>query len=211
MEIIREAMDESGLPYVESDGEAAFYGPKIDFIIESVVGNEYAISTNQLDFLASERFNLGYAAEDDSMQPVYVIHRAPLGSHERFTAFLIEHYAGAFPTWLAPEQVRVLSVAERHAPRVLEIRDKLFQADIFTATGGLRVEADVSNERLPKKIRDAQLQKVPYILVVGDTEVESGAVSVRLRSGDSLGVISVDALLERLRGEIRTRRDTPKA
>ena len=120
MDIVRQAMEESGLPYEESEGDAAFYGPKIDFVIESVVGNEYAISTNQLDFLATERFNLSYVGEDGADHPVYVIHRAPLGSHERFVAFLLEHYGGNFPTWLAPVQVMIVPIADRHAEYALD-------------------------------------------------------------------------------------------
>lgn len=211
MAIVRQAMDESGLPYEEQAGEAAFYGPKIDFIIESVVGNEYAISTNQLDFLATERFELTYVAEDGTDQPVYVLHRAPLGSHERFVAFLIEHYAGNFPTWLSPVQVMVVPIADRHADYAIAVREKLFTAPVPTATGGLRVEVDLSSERMQKKIRNAQLKKIPYMLVVGDAEAESGEVSVRLRSGADLGKLSLDTLLERLRLEVATRRDQPAA
>lgn len=207
MNIVRAAMEESGLPYEESEGDAAFYGPKIDFIIESVVGTEYAISTNQLDFLATERFNLSYVGEDGAMHPVYVIHRAPLGSHERFTAFLIEHFAGRFPTWLAPTQVRILPVTEAHIEYAMKVHQNLFGADIDTGTGGLRVDVDSSAERLQKKIRSAQLAQIPYIIVVGDREVEEGAVNVRLRDGRQLGAMALDSLLERLRAEIRTRKD----
>ncbi len=209
MAIVRQAMDESGLPYEEQAGEAAFYGPKIDFIIESVVGNEYAISTNQLDFLATERFDLTYVAEDGGEQPVYVLHRAPLGSHERFVAFLIEHYAGNFPTWLSPVQVMVVPIADRHADYAMTVRDKLFRTPVDTATGGLRVEVDISAERMQKKIRNAQLKKIPYMLVVGDAEAETGEVSVRLRSGADLGKMNLDTLLERLKLEVSTRRDQP--
>ena len=113
--IIRQAMTESGYPFVEAEGEAAFYGPKIDFMIKSAIGTEYTISTNQLDFLATHTFDLNYIGEDGQEQPVYVIHRAPLGTHERFTAFLIEHYAGAFPTWLAPIQARVIPISDKVA------------------------------------------------------------------------------------------------
>ncbi|HWM93615.1 MAG TPA: threonine--tRNA ligase [Thermoanaerobaculia bacterium] len=207
MEIVRQAMEESGLPYEESPGDAAFYGPKIDFIIESVVGNEYAISTNQLDFLATERFGLRYIGEDGAEHPVYVIHRAPLGSHERFAAFLLEHYAGSFPTWLAPVQAMVVPISDRHAEYALEVRDRVFGAEVPTATGGARVEVDLSSERMQKKIRNAQVKKIPYMLVVGDAERDSGEVAVRLRSGADLGRMSVEGFLERLRQEVRTRRD----
>mgnify|MGYP002382098596 FL=1 len=205
MAIVRQAMDESGLPYEEREGEAAFYGPKIDFIIESVVGNEYAISTNQLDFLATERFNLRYVGEDGGEHPLYVIHRAPLGSHERFVAFLIEHYAGAFPTWLAPVQVVIIPIADRHNEYARKVHDTLFAADVPTGTGGLRVEVDDSSDRMQKKVRAAQIRKIPYVLVVGDAEAASGEVAVRLRSGTDLGKMSVESFLGRITGEVKTR------
>jgi threonyl-tRNA synthetase len=208
MKIVREAMEESGLPFEESPGDAAFYGPKIDFIIESVVGNEYAISTNQLDFLATERFDLRYIGEDGADHPVYVIHRAPLGSHERFVAFLLEHYAGAFPTWLAPVQAMIVPISDRHVDYALEVKAKIFGADVPTATGGARVEVDLSSERMQKKIRNAQVKKIPYMLVVGDAERDAGEVAVRHRSGTDLGKMTVDAFLERLRQEVKSRRDS---
>lgn len=208
MKIVREAMEESGLPYEESPGDAAFYGPKIDFIIESVVGNEYAISTNQLDFLATERFDLRYIGEDGAEHPVYVIHRAPLGSHERFVAFLLEHYAGAFPTWLAPVQAMIVPISDRHVEYALEVKAKIFGADVPTATGGARVEVDLSSERMQKKIRNAQVKKIPYMLVVGDAERDAGEVAVRHRSGTDLGKMTVEAFLERVRQEVRDRKDS---
>jgi threonyl-tRNA synthetase len=207
VDIIREAMNESGLPYIEVPGEAAFYGPKIDFMIKSVIGVEYAISTNQLDFLATSRFNLTYTGEDGGDHDIYVIHRAPLGSHERFTAFLIEHYAGAFPTWLAPVQVKIIPIADRHNDYARTVMDMLFKADVPTATGGLRLEIDESAERMQKKIRDAQLEKAPYALVIGDKEVEQGLVAVRKRNGKDLGAMTPEAFLERVRLEVKNRRD----
>ena len=208
--IIREAMVESGYPFVEREGEAAFYGPKVDFMIKSVVGTEYAISTNQLDFLATERFGLTYRGADDQEHPVYVIHRAPLGSHERFTAFLIEHYAGAFPTWLAPVQVRVIPIADRHEAYAEEVRRALFEADVPTGTGGLRVDVDLGSERMQKKVRNAQLEKIPYMLVLGDREQEQRQVAVRLRSGTDLGDMPLDQLIARLRREVEQRADLPE-
>ncbi len=124
LDIIKEAMKESGYPYVEGKGEAAFYGPKIDFMIKSAIGTEYTISTNQLDFLATQTFDLTYIGEDGAEHPVYVIHRAPLGTHERFTAFLIEHYAGAFPTWLAPIQARVIPISDKAADYAQKVRGR---------------------------------------------------------------------------------------
>jgi len=207
LSIIVEAMRDSGLPYREAKGEAAFYGPKVDFMIESAVGNEFAISTNQLDFLATETFDLTYTAEDGSQQPIYVIHRAPLGSHERFVAFLIEHYGGAFPTWLSPIQIRLIPISDRHVEYARKVHDQLFDADVLTGTGGLRVDLDDSSERMQKKIRAAQLERVPYMLVVGDKEVSEHTVSVRLRDGRDLGAITIDALLQRVRQEVLERED----
>ncbi len=207
LEIIRAAMAETGYNYVEAEGEAAFYGPKIDFMIRSAIGTEYAISTNQLDFLASDRFGLTYVGEDGTQHPVYVIHRAPLGSHERFVAFLIEHYAGAFPTWLAPVQLRVIPIADRHIDYARKVVEHFFSADVATGTGGLRIDMDDSSERMQKKIREGQLEKIPYFLVVGDREEQDGTASVRLRSGRDLGSMPLDAILDRVKHEIAHRRD----
>lgn len=207
IQIIQKAMDESGYPYIEAEGEAAFYGPKIDFMIKSAVGNEYAISTNQLDFLASDRFELNYIGEDGKSYPVYVIHRAPLGSHERFVAFLIEHYAGVFPTWLAPVQAVIIPIADRHSEYVKQVYKMFFNADVPTATGGIRVEIDDARESMQKKIRNAQRRKIPYMLIVGDHEVEDGTVSVRLRSGVDLRALKIDAVIARIKDEIVNRRD----
>src|SRR5262249_37153504 len=160
-----------------------FYGPKIDFMIKSVIGTEYTISTNQLDFLATQTFGLSYIGEDGAEHPVYVIHRAPLGTHERFTAFLIEHYAGAFPTWLTAIQARIVPISDKAADYAHKVKEALFAAAVVNGTAGLRVDIDTTNERMQKKIRDAQLQKIPYMLVVGEREAEQGAVAVRLRSG----------------------------
>ncbi len=205
--IIREAMDESGYRYVEGKGEAAFYGPKIDFMIRSAIGTEYTISTNQLDFLATETFDLKYIGEDGGEHPVYVIHRAPLGTHERFTAFLIEHYAGAFPTWLAPIQARIVPISEKANDYAEKVRQALFDVAVTNGTGGLRVDIDLSSERMQKKIRDAQLQKIPYMLVVGDREAAEGKVAVRLRSGRDLGAMPLDEFIERIKKEAESRQD----
>jgi threonyl-tRNA synthetase len=205
--IIRQAMDESGLKYVEGKGEAAFYGPKIDFMIKSAIGTEYTISTNQLDFLATQTFDLKYIGEDGADHPVYVIHRAPLGTHERFTAFLIEHYAGAFPVWLAPVQARVIPISEKVGDYAQKVLDALFQAPVVNGTAGLRVDIDTSNERMQKKIRDAQLAKIPYMLVVGEREAQEGKVAVRLRSGKDLGAMPLETFIARIKNEAESRRD----
>ncbi|MCD9186505.1 MAG: threonine--tRNA ligase [Pyrinomonadaceae bacterium] len=209
MNIIQEVMDESGYPYIEAEGEAAFYGPKIDFMIRSAVGGEYAISTNQLDFLASERFDLTYTGEDGKDHPVYVIHRAPLGSHERFVAFLIEHYAGSFPTWLAPMQVSIVPIADRHIEYAQKVYEQIFNFPVNNALGGIRVMLDDSRESMQKKIRNAQMKKIPYMLVIGDKEQESGQASVRLRNGTDLKSMPIADILNRLKTEIEERRDIP--
>src|SRR5215469_15517726 len=207
LDVIRQAMDESGLNYVEGKGEAAFYGPKIDFMIKSAIGTEYTISTNQLDFLATETFDLKYIAEDGSEQPVYVIHRAPLGTHERFTAFLIEHFAGAFPVWLAPVQARVIPITDKVNEYAHKVLSTLFEAPVTNGTAGLRVDIDTANERMQKKIRDAQLQKIPYMLVVGEREAAEGKVAVRLRSGKDLGTMPLESFVSRIKGEAESRQD----
>jgi threonyl-tRNA synthetase len=200
-------MKETGYPYVEAEGEAAFYGPKVDFMIKSVIGTEYAISTNQLDFMATKTFDLKYIGEDGAEHPVYVIHRAPLGSHERFTAFLIEHYAGAFPTWLAPVQARIIPISEKLNEYAEKVRRTLFELPVVNGTTGLRVDIDFGNERMQKKIRDAQLQKIPYMLVVGEREAAEGKVAVRLRSGKDLGPMPLEAFASRIRKEAESRQD----
>jgi threonyl-tRNA synthetase len=206
-EIIRAAMKKSGYPFVEAKGEAAFYGPKVDFMIKSVIGTEYAISTNQLDFLATETFGLNYIGEDGREHPLYVIHRAPLGSHERFTAFLIEHYAGAFPTWLAPIQARIIPITDRVADYALGVRDRLTALQVVNGTAGLRVDIDLSAERMQRKIREAQTWKIPYMLVIGDKEAQSDSVAVRLRSGKDLGPMPLETFMNRIRREAESRHD----
>jgi threonyl-tRNA synthetase len=206
-EIIRAAMKESGYRYLEAKGEAAFYGPKVDFMIKSVIGTEYAISTNQLDFLAAETFGLNCIGEDGKEQPVYVIHRAPLGSHERFTAFLIEHYAGTFPVWLAPIQARIIPITDRVAEYARDVQQRLMELPVVNGTAGLRVDIDLSAERMQRKIRDAQTMKIPYMLVIGDREAQSGSIAVRLRSGRDMGAMPLDSFMARIRQEAETRHD----
>jgi threonyl-tRNA synthetase len=206
-EIIRSAMKESGYPYIEAKGEAAFYGPKVDFMIKSVIGTEYAISTNQLDFLATQTFGLSYVGEDGKEHPVYVIHRAPLGSHERFTAFLIEHYAGAFPVWLAPVQARIVPITDRVSEYARKVEKRMLDEPVFNGTAGLRVDTDFSGERMQRKIREAQTRKIPYMLVIGDREAESGTVAVRLRSGKDLGAMPLETMIARIRHEAENRHD----
>lgn len=191
VEIVRSAMKKSGLPFEEVEGEAAFYGPKVDFQIKSVIGTEYSASTNQLDFLATERFKLTYKDSDGKDKPVYVIHRAPLGSHERFIGFLIEHYAGAFPFWLAPVQVKILPINDKVADYVERVRRELESKDI-------RLEVDDRNESIGKKIREAELQKIPYLLIIGDKEKAANTVSVRERGKGDLGAKTLHELASML-------------
>lgn len=180
-------------------GEGAFYGPKIDIFVPDALGREWQLGTVQLDFSLPERFDLEYTAEDGSRQRPVVIHRAMLGTLERFLGVYIEHTAGAFPLWLAPTQAVVIPIADRHVPFGSEVRDRL-------RAGGLRVEVDDSGDRMNAKIRAAQLQKVPYMLVVGDREQAAGTVAVRVRSGEDLGAMTVDAVGSRLRAEVDERR-----
>ncbi len=193
--IIRRAMKRSGLTFVEAEGEAAFYGPKVDFQIKSVIGREESASTNQLDFLAAERFGLTYRDKDGTDKPVYVIHRAPLGSHERFIAFLVEHYAGAFPLWLAPVQVIVIPISDRHAKYAADVRAALRMA-------GIRAEAATSGDTVGKKIRQAELMKTPVMLIVGDKEQKAKTVAVRDRERGDRGAKKLTAVLKELTATI---------
>ncbi len=199
LHIIESAMKKSGLPYKEAEGEAAFYGPKVDFQIKSVIGTEYTISTNQLDFLATERFNLTYKGADGKEHPVYVIHRAPLGSHERFVAFLIEHFAGHFPLWLSPVQVVVTGIAERHTEGVAQLHQQLQEA-------GLRSQADFSNEKITYKVREHSMQKVPVILVVGDKEIENHSATVRRLGSPDQITLPVSQIISLLLEEVKTKK-----
>ena len=199
MNIIEEAMIESGYPFVKAKGEAAFYGPKVDFMIKSVIGTEYAISTNQLDFLATETFDLKYIGEDGAEHPLYVIHRAPLGTHERFIGFLIEHFAGNFPTWLAPEQVRLLPLNDELVPFAQELCAQL-RADNVRAT------VDSHSDKLGAKIRRAETDKVPHMLVLGAKEKESGQVASRSRVNKAMeGTFTFEQWRALLKTEIETR------
>lgn len=193
--IIKSALKKSGLPFVEAKGEAAFYGPKVDFQIKSVIGREETASTNQLDFLAAKRFNLTYVDKDGKNKPVYVIHRSPLGSHERFIAFLIEHFAGVFPLWLAPVQTQVLAISQKTQKYAEMIFSKFKE-------NGVRVELTDSNETLGKRIREAEIQKIPYILVVGEKEMQNQNINVRHYRRGQKGEIKIEKLLEKIQKEI---------
>jgi threonyl-tRNA synthetase len=195
--ITREAMDESGIPYVEDIGGAAHYGPKVDFIIRSATGKEYAASTNQVDLYMPERFSLTYRGASGADEPVVVIHRAPLGSHERFVAYLIEHFAGAFPVWLAPEQAVVIPVMPELDDYASSVNQRLVDA-------GLRSHADLGDARLAAKVRTAVTRKVPLILVVGRREAEDGTVTVRTRDGDEQ-TMALDAFVAHAQDLVATK------
>lgn len=182
---LKAAMDANGLDYFVAEGEAAFYGPKADFIARDVLGRDWQLSTIQVDFIQPARLGCQYVAEDGTLKTPVLMHRAVTGSTERFMATLIEHYAGAFPLWLAPVQAMVIPIADRHVAYAQEVAAKLTAA-------GLRVEVDARSERMNAKIRDAQVQKIPYMLVVGDKEAQAAAVAVRLRTGEDLKAMPLD-------------------
>jgi len=195
--ILGEVLDELQLAYYEAEGEAAFYGPKIDIQIRDTLGREETISTIQVDFHFPERFDLEYIAEDGSRQRPVIIHRGVISTMERMMAYLIELYAGAFPAWLAPVQAIVIPIADRHVDYAHEVLGEL-------RTAGFRAEVDERSERMNAKIRDAQLQKIPYMLVVGDRERDASAVAVRTRAGEDLGSMPVFQFIDRLRDEVTT-------
>ncbi len=197
-EALRQALIRAGVPYQIDEGEATFYGPKIDIKVRDALKREWQLSTIQFDFILPERFNLTYIGEDGSEHRPYMIHRALLGSMERFMGVLIEHFGGAFPVWLAPVQAVLIPIADRHLGYAREVAARL-------AAAGLRVQVDDRNERMNAKIRDAQLQKIPYMLVVGDREVEQGMVAVRLRSGENPGPLPLEEFLQRARQDMQTR------
>jgi threonyl-tRNA synthetase len=198
-EALRMALERAEMPYRIDEGEATFYGPKIDIKVNDAIGREWQLSTIQFDFNLPERFNLSYVGEDGQEHRPYMVHRALMGSMERFMGVLIEHYAGAFPAWLAPVQAMLIPIADRHVTYAQATAARLKEA-------GLRVEVDERNERMNAKIRDAQMQKIPYMLVVGDKEAESGQVALRLRSGDNPGAMPLEAFLALAQEEVAARR-----
>jgi threonyl-tRNA synthetase len=188
---LRSALEKSGLPFEVAEGEGAFYGPKVDFHFRDAIGRLWQLTTVQVDFALPERFEIEYMGEDNQRHRPVMIHRAILGSIERFSGVLIEHFAGAFPVWLAPEQVRVVPIADRHAPHARALADSM-------RAGGLRAGVDDSRQTVSKKVREGQLMKVPYVLVVGDKEMESGSVSVRDRGGNEVRDIPIDTFVARV-------------
>ncbi|ACT03404.1 threonine--tRNA ligase [Paenibacillus sp. JDR-2] len=196
--MLREVVEELGLPFFEAEGEAAFYGPKLDVQIKTALGKEETLSTAQLDFLLPDRFELEYIGEDGKKHRPVVIHRGIISTMERMTAFLLENFAGALPLWLSPVQAKVIPVSTAYEAYAREVEEKLQLA-------GIRVESDLRNEKLGYKIREAQLEKLPYMLVVGENEAQSGSVSVRKRGEGDIGAKPVAELVELLQNEIATK------
>ncbi|MFK3958169.1 threonine--tRNA ligase [Guptibacillus hwajinpoensis] len=197
--MLKEAMDDLNVEYVEAEGEAAFYGPKLDVQVKTALGKEETLSTVQLDFLLPERFDLSYIGEDGNHHRPVVIHRGVVSTMERFVAFLIEEYKGAFPTWLSPIQAEIIPVSEVHLEYAKNVQKKLQRA-------GIRVEVDERNEKIGYKIREAQMQKIPYMLVVGDKEVEGEAVNVRRYSQQDSETVSLNDFTARIEEEIKLKK-----
>jgi threonyl-tRNA synthetase len=197
--VLRAAAREFGAPFTEEPGEAAFYGPKIDFVVRDVIGREWQLGTVQVDYNLPIRFDLSYIGPDSQPHRPVMIHRAPFGSMERFIGVLIEHFAGAFPTWLAPEQVRFMPIADRHTPWCEELRTRLVN------DYGIRATVDARSEKTGKKVAEGQVAKVPYMLVVGDRDIQAGNVSVRHRDKGDLGPRPVEQFLSDLKAEIDSR------
>ena len=195
---LREILKELGINFYEAKGEAAFYGPKLDVQLKSAVGHDVTVSTCQLDFLLPERFELEYVGEDGKMHRPVVIHRAILGSLDRFMCFLIEETKGAFPLWLSPVQVKVLTISDNFIDYAKEVVEKLQKENI-------RVEIDDRNEKIGYKIRETQLQKVPYMLVLGEKEEKDKLVAVRDRKQGDIGAMKLDEFISKVNEEIKNR------
>ncbi len=198
-EMVRNVLIESNIPYIEVQDEAAFYGPKIDVQIYSVIGREFTLATNQVDFSQGRSFKLQYTTEDNTTDTPLIIHRAPLGTHERFIGFLLEHYAGKFPTWLAPLQVKILPISDKFMDYAKDVLQKLKKADI-------RAEIDDRQEKIGRKIRDTELMKVPYMLVVGEKEAAEGKVAVRRQGKGDAGTKFVEEFLQEIVTEVKERK-----
>ncbi|HZI00849.1 MAG TPA: threonine--tRNA ligase [Flavisolibacter sp.] len=197
--MVRNVLIESGIPYIEVQDEAAFYGPKIDVQIYSVIGREFTLATNQVDFSQGRSFKLHYTTEDNRTETPLIIHRAPLGTHERFIGFLLEHYAGKLPVWLSPVQVKILPISDKFMDYAKDLLKKLKKADI-------RAEIDDRQEKIGKKIRDTELARVPYMLVVGEKEMNEGKVSIRRQGKGDLGAKSAEEFMAEVITEIQERR-----
>jgi len=197
--LVRDVLIRTNTPFVEVQDEAAFYGPKIDVQIWSTIGREFTLATNQVDFAQGRRFKLEFTNQDNKPETPLIIHRAPLGTHERFIGFLLEHYAGKFPVWLAPVQVKVLPISDKFLDYAKSVADKLKKSDI-------RAEVDDRNEKIGKKIRDTELMRVPYMLVVGEKEMNENKVAVRRQGKGDLGVKGVDDFVSEIKIEFEGRK-----
>jgi len=198
-EMVRQVLIESGTPFVEVQDEGAFYGPKIDVQIWSAIGREFTLATNQVDFAQGRRFNLSFTNKDNAPEVPLIIHRAPLGTHERFIGFLLEHYAGKFPVWLAPLQVKILPISDKFMEYAESVRKQLRKA-------GVRVEIDDRQEKIGKKIRDTELLRVPYMLVVGEKEMNENKLSVRRQGKGDLGTQDLSTFISTITDEIENRK-----
>jgi threonyl-tRNA synthetase len=196
--MVRRAMNRGNVPYVEAEDEAAFYGPKIDVQVWSAIGKEFSLMTNQVDFAVPERFDLKYTNNEGNEEVPLCIHRAPLSTHERMVGFLIEHYGGNFPVWLSPEQVRIISITDAQNEYAESVAAQLREH-------GIRAHSDLSAQRMNAKIRQAQLMKVPYMLVVGDNEMAAEQVSLRVRDGSQENNIPLGEFIERVKDRIARR------
>jgi threonyl-tRNA synthetase len=201
-DLVRDVLIRTNTPYVEVPGEGAFYGPKIDVQIYSTIGREFTLATNQVDFAQGRRFKLEFTNKDNQMETPLIIHRAPLGTHERFIGFLLEHYAGKFPVWLAPLQVKVLPITDKSLEYAQNLSILLKNADI-------RVEVDDRSEKIGKKIRDTELARVPYMLVVGEKEMSENKVAVRRQGKGDLGTKGIEEFIAEVRKEIIERAPNP--
>ena len=197
-ELVRNVLIETGVPFMEVKGEGAFYGPKIDVQIWSTIGREFTLATNQVDFAQPRSFKLSFTNKNNEPEIPLIIHRAPLGTHERFIGFLLEHYAGKFPTWLAPIQVKVLPISDKFLDYAKEVERALLQQ-------GIRVEIDDRQEKIGKKIRDTELMKIPYMLIVGEKEVNEKVVSVRRQGKGDAGSFAVTEWIAQIKQEIENR------
>ncbi len=197
-DMVRKVLIETGTPFVEVQDEAAFYGPKIDVQIWSAIGREFTLATNQVDFNSGLKFKLEFTNQANEGETPLIIHRAPLGTHERFIGFLLEHYAGKFPTWLCPVQVKILPISDKFIPFTQELKQQLRAA-------GVRVEIDERSEKIGKKIREAELSRTPYMLVIGEKEVNERVLSVRRQGKGDAGTISIDEFIKNITEEIKNR------
>ncbi len=197
--MVRKVLIETGTPFIEVQDEAAFYGPKIDVQIWSIIGREFTLATNQVDFNSGRKFKLEYTTQSNESDVPLIIHRAPLGTHERFIGFLLEHYAGKFPVWLAPLQVKILPISDKFIGYANEVKETLSKA-------GVRVEIDERQEKIGKKIREAELSRVPYMLVVGEKEVAENKLSVRRQGKGDVGSLALQAFIDNIILEIAERK-----